>query len=36
MGTMGFGILHVRGRRRVPNPPAMITAFIFFSAGLVR
>ncbi|MEK7670024.1 MAG: hypothetical protein AAB330_02160, partial [Bacteroidota bacterium] len=26
--TMGFGTLHVRGRRRVPNPPAMMTAFI--------
>jgi hypothetical protein len=24
---MGFGWLAVRGRRRVPSPPAMITAF---------
>ena len=28
MGTIGFGMLHVRGRSLVPNPPDMITAFI--------
>jgi hypothetical protein len=28
IGTIGFGILHVSGRSRVPNPPAIITAFI--------
>ena len=27
-GTMGFGVLQVRGRSRVPKPPAMMTAFI--------
>ena len=27
MGTIGFGWLEVRGRRRVPSPPAMTTAF---------
>src|SRR5690554_4495308 len=31
MGTMGFGKLQVNGLRRVPSPPAMITAFIQFS-----
>jgi hypothetical protein len=25
---MGFGKLLVNGRKRVPNPPAIITAFI--------
>jgi hypothetical protein len=29
-GTIGFGLLHVNGLRRVPSPPAMITAFIRF------
>src|SRR5208283_2020559 len=28
IGTIGFGMLHVRGRSLVPNPPDMITAFI--------
>src|SRR5690349_20448384 len=28
-GTMGLGIEKVRGRRRVPKPPAMLTPFIF-------
>ena len=28
IGTIGFGILLVSGRSRVPNPPAIITAFI--------
>ena len=27
-GTIGFGVLQVRGRNLVPNPPAIITAFI--------
>jgi hypothetical protein len=27
-GTIGFGMLLVRGRKRVPNPPAMMTAFM--------
>src|SRR5579863_554613 len=27
MGSMGFGWFEVRGRRRVPSPPAMISAF---------
>ena len=26
-GIIGFGALEVRGRSRVPSPPAMITAF---------
>lgn len=28
IGTMGFGILQVSGRNRVPKPPAIITAFM--------
>src|SRR5437660_6623792 len=28
---IGFGWLEVSGRRRVPSPPAMITAFIAYS-----
>ena len=28
IGTIGFGMLHVRGRSLVPNPPDMMTAFI--------
>jgi hypothetical protein len=31
MGTIGLGMLHVSGRSRVPNPPAMITAFMVYS-----
>ena len=27
-GTIGFGVLQVSGRNRVPNPPAMMTAFM--------
>ena len=27
IGTIGFGWLDVSGRRRVPSPPAMTTAF---------
>jgi hypothetical protein len=27
-GTMGLGTLTVSGRKRVPNPPAMITALV--------
>ena len=27
MGIMGLGMFEVSGRRRVPSPPAMITAF---------
>ena len=27
-GTIGFGWFDVSGRRRVPSPPAMTTAFI--------
>jgi hypothetical protein len=30
-GIIGFGILQVNGWIRVPNPPAMITAFITFT-----
>ena len=32
MGTIGFGWFEVSGRRRVPSPPAMTTAFIGFLA----
>ena len=28
IGTIGFGWFEVSGRRRVPSPPAMTTAFI--------
>jgi hypothetical protein len=28
MGIIGLGAFEVRGRRRVPSPPAMITAFM--------
>ena len=28
MGTIGLGWFDVSGRRRVPSPPAMTTAFI--------
>src|SRR5690554_2492048 len=28
MGTMGLGTEQVKGRSRVPSPPAMITAFM--------
>ena len=28
IGTIGFGVLSVRGRKRVPFPPARITAFM--------
>ena len=28
IGTIGFGWFEVRGRSRVPSPPAMTTAFI--------
>jgi hypothetical protein len=28
IGTIGLGVLQVRGRNRVPNPPAMMTAFM--------
>ena len=35
-GTMGFGVLQVRGRSRVPNPPAMMTAFIVWSLEFRR
>jgi hypothetical protein len=28
MGIIGLGAFDVRGRRRVPSPPAMITAFM--------
>ena len=31
MGIIGFGWLLVSGRRRVPSPPARITAFMSFS-----
>jgi len=27
IGTIGFGWFEVNGRRRVPSPPAMTTAF---------
>ena len=27
IGTIGFGWFEVRGRRRVPSPPAITTAF---------
>ena len=27
-GSIGLGALEVSGRRRVPSPPAMITAFM--------
>ena len=27
-GIIGFGAFEVSGRRRVPSPPAMITAFM--------
>jgi hypothetical protein len=27
-GTIGLGMLLVKGRRRVPNPPAITTAFM--------
>ena len=27
IGSIGFGAFEVSGRRRVPSPPAMITAF---------
>jgi hypothetical protein len=27
-GTMGLGTLTVSGRKRVPNPPAIITALV--------
>ncbi|CAB5041889.1 unannotated protein [freshwater metagenome] len=26
-GNIGFGVFEVSGRRRVPSPPAIITAF---------
>ena len=32
-GTMGLGTLAVNGRSRVPNPPAMRTAFILVAPG---
>ena len=32
-GTMGFGTLAVNGRSRVPNPPAMRTAFMVIVSG---
>jgi hypothetical protein len=28
IGTMGFGRVTVKGRRREPSPPAITTAFI--------
>ena len=28
IGIIGFGALDVSGRRRVPSPPAMMTAFM--------
>jgi len=31
-GTIGLGTLRVRGRRRVPNPPAMMIAFKFYTS----
>ena len=30
IGTIGFGWLEVSGRRRVPSPPAITTAFTPF------
>ena len=32
-GTIGFGVLQVRGRSLVPNPPAIMTAFIYLREG---
>ena len=32
IGTIGFGWFEVSGRRRVPSPPAMTTAFMRCSA----
>jgi hypothetical protein len=29
IGTIGFGMSHVSGRNRVPEPPAIKTAFIW-------
>ena len=34
IGTIGFGWFEVSGRRRVPSPPAMTTAFMPASAHL--
>ena len=34
IGTIGFGWLDVSGRRRVPSPPAMTTAFTGSSSAL--
>ena len=31
-GIMGLGISHVSGLSRAPSPPAIITAFIFYSS----
>jgi hypothetical protein len=36
MGIMGLGMLLVRGRRRVPNPPAIIKAFTGSSLSYAR
>jgi len=34
IGAIGFGTLQVSGRNRVPNPPAMMTAFMLFAEML--
>jgi hypothetical protein len=36
MGIMGLGVLLVRGRRRVPNPPAIIRAFTRMTPSFSR
>src|SRR5262245_28499766 len=33
IGTIGFGLVTVRGRRRDPSPPAITTAFISRSSS---
>jgi hypothetical protein len=33
MGTIGFGMFAVSGASLVPNPPAIITAFILLLRG---
>ena len=36
IGTIGFGWFEVSGRRRVPSPPAITTAFIAPSSAPAR
>ena len=35
-GTSGFGVVRVRGRRRVPKPPTRMIAFIVYFLEISR